>query len=240
MSRIQQFFAEKRLKPNTRKIYAILLKSFFRHIYSTNSETDGEFLANRYLIEQRDYRKDLIGYINSMDGRPSLSVRTYDSCVINFLKYNEVEIKESHLIQIQSTLPKGHRPVTREADRTKEILQSLFAHSTVKSRALYLTVLSSGARIGEVLQLENKDINFDTDPVEIYFPGKYKKNGQGRLTFISHEAARAVKEWLNVRNAYIQKRYLCEKKLLPKYEAAFYHRPFSPCSSLSERRSASQ
>jgi hypothetical protein len=52
MSRIQQFFTERRLKPNTKKIYAISLRSFFRHIYDAFPDIDSELLADRYLTEQ--------------------------------------------------------------------------------------------------------------------------------------------------------------------------------------------
>jgi|GEM_PF-4614113 len=60
------------------------------------------------------------------------------------------------------------------------------------------------ARIGEVLQLDIGNLNFDADPVEICFPGKNTKNGQGGLTFIFQKAAQAVKEWIKVRNAYVR------------------------------------
>jgi predicted metal-dependent hydrolase/integrase len=210
MSRIEEYFTQKGLKPKSRQTYMFAFKKFFRYIYGQDAGTDFENLAEKYLTETRDYKKDLIGFIGSLREKPVFSVKSYFGAVIGFLQYNDVEFKQSHMIQIRAGLPKGNRAKTCETELTKEILQSLFAQTTIHSRALYLTLLSSGARIGEILSLELSDLDLTKDPVEIEIRGEYTKTSQRRRVFISQEAAQAIKEWLKVRETYLKRRGLRE------------------------------
>jgi integrase len=210
MGRIEDYFTEKGLKPKSRQIYTFAIRAFLKYIYGSSAGTDYENLAERYLNEDRNHKKDLIGFIGSLRSRPPLSVRTYFSGLMGFLQYNEVELKPAHLLQVKAALPKGHIARTHETELTKEILQSLFAQTTVYSRALYLTLLSSGGRIGEILSLKIDDIDLTKDPTEIEIRGEYTKTGQRRLAFISQEAAQATKEWLKVRDTYLKRRQLRE------------------------------
>jgi hypothetical protein len=82
MGRIGDFFTQKGLKPRTRQIYTYAIRAFFKYIYGPDAGPDFEDLAEKYLAENRDFRKDLIGFIGSLRNRPPGSVRTYYSGVI--------------------------------------------------------------------------------------------------------------------------------------------------------------
>jgi len=75
-------------------------------------------------------------------------------------------------------------PFPLQLDAIRKILE--FAG---KKKALYLTLLSSGIRIGEAIQLRKKDFDFSKKCVQIHLPAKITKTKTARTTFISREAA---------------------------------------------------
>ena len=89
-------------------------------------------------------------------------------------------------------------------DLDHETLRSILQHMDIKGKALVLTLASSGIRIGEALQLRLEDVNLETDPAEIVIRGEYTKTGEQRFVFISREAKQALKEWLKVRDSYLE------------------------------------
>lgn len=84
-----------------------------------------------------------------------------------------------------------------------ETLRIILNHADTKARALILTLASSGMRIGEALQLQTDDVFLNQNPVEIRLRGEYTKTGEQRITFITTEAAMALREWLKVRDSYL-------------------------------------
>jgi len=71
---------------------------------------------------------------------------------------------------------------------TDEELRLLVDSSSPERKALYLTLIGSGMRIGEALQLQKKDIDLDTNPVEIRLPAGITKTKTARTTYLSSEA----------------------------------------------------
>lgn len=71
-------------------------------------------------------------------------------------------------------------------------------------KAFFLILASSGARIGEISELEIPDIDFDSDPVRITIRGEHTKTGNSRTIFISNEAKEFLLDWLKVKDEYIR------------------------------------
>ena len=82
--------------------------------------------------------------------------------------------------------------------------RKILMHMPIHGKALYLTLESSGMRIGEGLQLALGDLELDQDPVKINIRGEYTKTGNPRVAFISREAREAIMEWLKVRGSYLE------------------------------------
>jgi len=78
--------------------------------------------------------------------------------------------------------------------KQEEILKILEA-SKPHRKSLYLTLASSGMRIGEAVQLRKKELDFTHERVMIKIPANITKTKTGRTTFISSEAH----EWLKPR-----------------------------------------
>lgn len=89
--------------------------------------------------------------------------------------------------------------VTRDKPFTKEIIQSMCAHSDAMMKAIILLATSSGMRINEVLNLEIQDIEYG-NPNKIYLSREKMKQGKPHTYRFSSEASDALKEWLKIRD----------------------------------------
>ena len=106
---------------------------------------------------------------------------------------------------------------------THEFLQDMLKLSdNVKDRAIILCLASSGLRIGELFKIKLEDIELDKNPVQINVAEWVAKNGKERITFISKEAAKEVKKWLekdkdgkSLRSKYLES---AVKKIMHKNE----------------------
>ena len=98
---------------------------------------------------------------------------------------------------------KGTRARTQDSVPSTEELGKILMQMPLHGNALFLTLASSGMRIGECLQLTLYDIKLDEDPVRIEIPGGITKNGNRRTTFISSEAKQYIIEWLKNRKLYV-------------------------------------
>ena len=55
--------------------------------------------------------------------------------------------------------------------------------------------VSSGARIGEILQLKKEDFDLEADPPRVHIRDKITKGGTGgRIAYFSYETRDAIKE----------------------------------------------
>ena len=76
---------------------------------------------------------------------------------------------------------------------TREDLQKLLeATYTARRRAFVMMLYESGARIGELLNIELRDLEFDSDGVLVYLEGK---TGRRRIRLV--ESASYLRKWVN-------------------------------------------
>lgn len=171
---------------------------------ATEKEMQGyEILAEQYLADKnRDHMADLMSFSIHIGEKPPHTARTYMNVVREFLANNNIEFPSRDLKRVMSKLPKGGAR-TIEAEMTHETLKTLLTHMDAKGRALIITLASSGMRIGECLQIRINDVDLASEPAQITIRGEFTKTGNQRLVFISKEAVHAIKEWLKVRDNYI-------------------------------------
>jgi len=77
-----------------------------------------------------------------------------------------------------------------------EEIQKIINEANFKKKALYLTLLSSGMRIGEAVQLKKKHFDTSEKQFMIKIPANSTKTKAGRTVFISKEAGAAVRTLL--------------------------------------------
>jgi integrase/recombinase XerD len=76
------------------------------------------------------------------------------------------------------------------------MLLSVLDHT--RDRALFLLLLRTGMRVGELLDLQASDVNLPEKKILIYMG---EKNYRGRVVYLSEDAVEAAEAWLTVRDS---------------------------------------
>ncbi len=203
------------------------LKQFFELIEEDPDEyiKDVRLLEDKHRYEIIDiYENDLTKYwkwlINKEYAPKTISNSL--NAVNLFFKEFRIYIDPNHCKNLIKR-GVGSKPISEDIPLTPDILKKILQHADVRSRAMFLIMLSNGCRIGELVNIRlgkdypNKtgDIDFNSNPTKILI--KYRmKNGNGsvktktsRTTYISDEATDALKEWLEYRDRSLE--YTVEK-----------------------------
>jgi site-specific recombinase XerD len=113
---------------------------------------------------------------------------------LNFLIQHDVLhpdlLKRKLRIKLPDALPRAIEP--------EDIKQLLSVLKEPRDRALILTLLRTGMRIGELLNTKVQDLNLKQQCIEIF---EAHKNRVGRVVYLSKDAQRALKKWLKLKNA---------------------------------------
>lgn len=160
-----------------------------------------EELAEEYFTGDHNHAIDLQRFAASLNAArtPPKSAIFWLSIVKEFFKFSGVPVDDDLWRTVKRRGPKGRRARTQEATFDKGTIQKILPHMPLLAKAVFLTLISSGMRVGECLQLALKDFHLDEEPARIAIPGHIPKNGEPRITFISREAAAAIRDWLVVR-----------------------------------------
>jgi len=181
----QSFIKSSRISINS-------VDSFLNERYSTRLED----LIAEILNVDDEKRIDTIcdvcqSWINwlSKKGKSPKTVSDYFVFLKLYLHFRKIKItpqdvKES--IHFPAIIKEEKHPLT-----TTQILEILDAAQYSK-KGLYLALLSSGMRIGELVQITKKDVVTDFKRLMIRIPARITKTKQGRTTFISKEAAKFI------------------------------------------------
>ena len=130
------------------------------------------------------------------NGIKGYSNATITTCIVaakEFLNSQNLHIYNEDIKQ-KFRFPKKERPF--EAGLTKEILVRLLHNSTPRLQTAILICVSSGMRIGELVQLRISDIDFSSNPTTIHLRKETTKTRESRFTCISTEATKSVKDYL--------------------------------------------
>jgi site-specific recombinase XerD len=111
---------------------------------------------------------------------------------LNFLIQRDVLhpdiLKRKLRIKLPDALPRAIDP--------EEIKKLLSVLKEPRDRALILTLLRTGMRIGELLNTKVQDLNFKAQCIEIL---EAHKNRVGRVVYLSNDAQVALKKWLKLK-----------------------------------------
>jgi integrase/recombinase XerD len=92
------------------------------------------------------------------------------------------------MIKVPDGLPRAMDP-----DDVRQLLAVL---ENVRDRAMILILLRTGMRVGELLNTIVEDVHLKERRIEIY---EARKTRVGRVVYLSDDALKALKAWLNVR-----------------------------------------
>lgn len=201
MSKLSEFLSLY-AKPNTARQYRINLRKFFALIYG---QGDVEEQAERYLSEQRDREADLKNFFAAIKDSPPKTIISLVSTVKSFLMNNRIELPE--LLWRQLSQLRNHRSKAITDDRApiKAELREIINNTTTPiGKTLFVTLATSGMRIGEAVQIKLDDLDLGSTPAKIRIRANYTKTGTKRITFITDEAKQFVQQWLKQRESYLK------------------------------------
>lgn len=207
--------------PRTKVVYRAAISAFLAHVYDLEREKDHytdeekqriESFSSQYLKEiqagSRSPARDLMTFTGSLHGRPRRTAKVYVSAVTGWLIFNDIELSEKKTRAVKENLPKGgDGRIGFKFDR--DGISRILAFSDLPMKAAILVLASSGMRDGELLALRPEDVDMDQDhephgPVKVTIRKETTKTKTGRITYISTEAARVVRLWLEKREDYIK------------------------------------
>lgn len=143
-------------------------------------------------INVYDLLRDFVVYLDKKEIRPK-GLRGYISAVKGYLRYLGIRINSDDFKQLVK-IPRYVK--AREVPLTKEMILRLLRISSPKLQTAILVAISSGVRIGELVQLKLSDIDFSSNPTKLQIRGSTSKSKFTRDAFITTEATNALKDHL--------------------------------------------
>lgn len=179
---------------NTREAYLNALKHLVKFA-AQNHQCNLELILARIKEGQIDVY-DLMGnFVISLSksGCKPTTIKGYTAAAKGFFRYHKIKIYNEDFRQAVR-MPKIIR--SSKMPITKEILVRLLRNSNSRLQTVILIAISSGLRIGEIVQLKTSDFDFNSNPVKIRVRAEIAKGKQSRETFLTLEASSALLDYL--------------------------------------------
>ncbi len=138
---------------------------------------------------------DYVTYLSNSNKAPN-TISLKLAAVKKFLRHYGIEFNNEKLKEIVD-MPRIHT-ITQDRIPTVEEMKAILYSTNVRGKAMISMLTSSGMRIGELLSLRVKDVDF-TKPVMIRLRAEVTKDRLPRICFISDEASKFLKQYLNER-----------------------------------------
>ncbi len=139
---------------------------------------------------------DYVTYLSKSNRAPN-TIATYFAAAKKFLRVYGVELSSDKL---KETIDKPRiHAITEDRIPTIEEMKAILYSANKRGKALISMLASSGMRIGELLSLRVKDIDFTAHPTLMRLRAEVTKDRQGRVCFISDEATELLKEYIEKR-----------------------------------------
>lgn len=163
-------------------------------------------LSEKYIADTtRDRLTDAMQYASSQSASPPLTAKSRLNGVRGFFGFNKIEFSDRQWKQASGKLPKGKGARTREQEIDVVTIRAVLEHADIRMKSLVTFLCSTGCRINEALSLDISDVTFDGDKIaKVSIPGQITKTGEPRECYCSTEAVRYLKEWLRIRESYME------------------------------------
>lgn len=135
---------------------------------------------------------EFVVYLHKL-GRKPATVKLIVAGVKGYLRHEGIKAYSEDFRQLVK-LPKKIRH--REEPLTKDILVRLLHNVPPKLQTAILVSVSSGMRIGELVQLTISDIDFESKPTKIRIRAATTKTKESRETYLTSEATKSLKDYL--------------------------------------------
>lgn len=184
---------------NTTKNYEISLRQFEESIDDNLDNYLQELDKNKK--KWKKFWRDLKNYWKSLSDSAPKTQNNKVSAVKLFFEEHGIKIPESEWKKFRRRKMRPSKPVTNDKAGSKEDWRKIINNMTSPAgKALFLVLLSTGARIGELLQVKMDDLDLDSEPARIHLRAEYTKNGiSDRYVFLTDEAKEYLLNYLEWR-----------------------------------------
>ena len=163
---------------------------FCQEKYDQNIE---EIVDDLVLVKKQETVFDILqSWINWNTIAPS-SLKTYFVRLNTFLHYKGIKL-DARDVKSELIFP---RVLEEELYPLQiEDISKILSAANYDKRGMYLAQISSGMRLGEIVQIRKKDLVLDSDRIMVKIPAKITKTKQARTTFLSTEAEKMIRHKL--------------------------------------------
>lgn len=130
---------------------------------------------------------------NGKIGHRNSAISLYITTVKEFLNSQNLHIYNEDL-KHKFRLPR--KETVFEEGLTKEKISRILRNSSPKLQTAILMCISSSMRLGEMVQLRISDVDFATNPTTIHLRSETTKTRETRMTHITAEATKSLKDYL--------------------------------------------
>lgn len=178
--------------------YSIGLSHFQTFLHGRYNGYTLENIIEKILSEQINVYTLLDNFVSYMISLGRLSTATitlHVAATRSYLQYYDVDISIAKFKR-RVKIPKNHREDEEPIDVT-DIRKILLSCQNRRLKPYLLILGSCGCRTLEGLAMRCKDIDFSVTPTRIHIRKEWAKTRVGRDVYISDEATRFLKEWLD-------------------------------------------
>lgn len=136
--------------------------------------------------------KDFVIFLDKKGSKPA-SIKSWMPGIKGFLRHHGIKIYTEDFKMIVK-LPKKIQ--YREEALTKEIIVRVLNNVNSRMRTMILVAISSGMRLGEILQITISDVDFHSTPTRVKIRAETTKTRETRETFLTQESTNALKDYL--------------------------------------------
>jgi len=180
------------LDEKTKRGYGIAMRNFEKFYFIKHGDVDP--IKDLKAKRKAQIFEELQAWVNWNGKKISATAtKSYFSRIKKYLNHCGIEITTE---QAQSKLifPRGYKE--RFYPVSLDDIAKILEFADYKHRTMYICQLSSGMRIGELVQLRKNDLTFDNQRFIVDIPSRIAKNKKGRITFFSIEASNLLKQLL--------------------------------------------
>lgn len=161
--------------------------------YDSSSIIDA-FAQNK--VNVYEFLDGFVSYIQAArPGISSITVTSYVIAIKSYFAYHDIDVIP-YKFKRKVMMPRIPRESEQPID-SSDLRTILLSCSNRRLKAYLLVLGSSGARATEALAIRNKDIDFSVSPVRIHLRKEFTKTKVGRDIYISDEATRFLKQYLD-------------------------------------------
>ena len=144
-----------------------------------------------------DLLEDYVYYLMRTRKLAPRSIRLYTNAVRSYFAYYDIDVVPSKFKR-KVKIPKINR-YDEEAIDISDIRNILNSTSNKRLKAYLLVLASGGMRAIEAVAIRFKDIRYSPRPTMIHIRPEFSKTRVGRDIYISDEATKYLKEWIDFR-----------------------------------------